>query len=128
MSKSIFISTVYEDSNRIASLKSWAAQGRLGVVTITHETEDMRASGKEEIKNHLREKIRGAAVVAVLIGNDTHNHKWIEAEVELANSFHKKVITIRVPNTTGAPPEILKKYQMINFDPDAFRKVLNEIV
>lgn len=127
MSKSIFISGVHEDSDKIASLKSWTAQGKLGAVTITHETEDMRASGKEAIKNHLREKIRGASVVAVLIGNDTHNHHWIEAEVELANSFHKKVIAIRVPNTNGASPEILKKYQLINFDPDSLRGEIGKV-
>lgn len=127
MSKSIFISTVHEDSHRIVPIRSWAEQGRLGHVVITHETEDYRQQGKEIIKRHISEKIRGAAIIVVLIGEDTHNHEWIEAEVELANSFHKKVVCMRVPNTSGAAPPILKKYEMINFDPDSLKRALNNV-
>lgn len=125
MSKSIFISVVYEDSHRITSIQNWAREGRLGHVVITHETEDKRPLGKDEIKRHISDKIRGAGIIVVLIGNDTHNHDWIEAEVELANSFHKKIVCMRVPNTTGSAPPILKKFEMINFDPDSLKKAFD---
>lgn len=124
MSKSIFISCVYEDAHRIASIEKWAEQNRLGKVLITHETDDKRPLGKEAIKAHIREKIRGAAVILVLIGNDTHNHEWIEAEVELANSFHKQIYCVRVPNSNGAAPPLLKKYGIINFDPETIKRVI----
>jgi len=68
MSKSIFISCVYEDSHRIKNIRKWAESGRLGDVTITHETEDKRHEGKKAIKEHIKNKIRGAAVVLVLVG------------------------------------------------------------
>jgi hypothetical protein len=119
MSKSIFISSVHEDSHRINSIKSWAEQKRLGDVAITSETEDNRHNGGDAIKRHIQAKIQGAAVVLVLIGQDTYNHDWIKAEVELANSFHKKIICVRVPNSKGSVPIILSKYQLINFDPDS---------
>lgn len=125
MSKSIFISCVYEDAHRITSIEKWAHEGRLGAVAITHETEDKRPQGKEAIKAHIREKIRGAAIILVLIGNDTHNHEWIEAEVELANSFHKQIYCVRVPNSNGAPPPLLKKYEIINFDPDTIKRIID---
>jgi len=124
MSKSIFISTVYEDSHRIDSIKKWTNDGRLGDITITHETEDKRHHGKKAIKQHIMNKIRGASIIIVLIGQDTHNHHWIEAEVELANSFHKRIICMRVPNTYGAVPQILKRYELINFDPDSLKRML----
>jgi len=127
MSQSIFISCVYEDSHRISSIQKWTADGKLGDVVITHETEDKRERGKEAIKSHIEKKIRGAAIIFVLIGEDTHNHDWIEVEVELASDFHKKIVCIRVPNTKGAPPVLLKNYEVINFDPDSIKRVLNEI-
>ena len=40
MSKSIFISCVFEDNHRIESIKKWAADKRLGDVAIIHESED----------------------------------------------------------------------------------------
>lgn len=124
MSKSIFISCVFEDSHRIDSIKKWAKDNRLGDVVITHETEDKRQQGKEEIKKHIKSKIQGAAVVLVLIGQDTHNHEWIEAEVELANSFHKEIICVRIPHTTGAVPTLLANKRLISFDPDPIKRLI----
>jgi len=127
MSKSIFISCVHEDSHRISSITSWAEQSRLGNVAITHETEDNRQQGKEAIKQHLKTKIQGASCILVLVGNDTHNHDWISAEVELANSFHKEIICVRIPNSNGAVPTLLNKYKLINFDPDTIKKEIDNL-
>jgi len=124
MSKSIFISCVYEDSHRIKSIQKWASKGLLGDVVITHETEDKRQEGKEAIKKYIKKKIRGAAVVLVLIGQDTHNRNWIKAEVELANSFHIKIICVRVPDTTGGLPKLLTKYPVISFNPNTIKKFI----
>jgi hypothetical protein len=124
MSKSIFISCVFEDNHRIDSIKKWVSDKRLGDITIIHETEDKRQQGVEVIKNHIQEKIRGASAIVVLVGNDTHNHNWIKAEVELANSFHKQILCVRVPNTKGAVPTILNKYKLVNFDPDTLKKAI----
>ncbi len=122
MNRTIFISCVYEDSHRIKTIEVWAAQNRLGNVVISSETEDNRQKGVDAIKRHIQIKIQGAAVVLVLIGQDTHNHDWIRAEVELANSYHKKIFCVRLPNTNGALPPILSKYKLINFDPESIRK------
>ena len=127
MSKSIFISCVHEDSHRINSIINWAEQNRLGNVIITHETEDNRQLGKEAIKQHIKSKIQGAACILVLIGNDTHNHDWISAEVELANSFHKEIICVRVPNSTGAIPTILSKFKLITFDPQSIKLEIDKL-
>jgi hypothetical protein len=127
MSKSIFISCVYEDSPRINNIKNWVEQKRLGDVIITSETIDNRHKGVDAIKEHIQAKIQGATVVMVLVGQDTHNHDWIKAEVELANSFHKKILCLRVPNSTGAIPAILNKFKVLNFDPDTIKKELDSI-
>lgn len=124
MSKSIFISCVFEDSHRIASIKKWATDNRLGDVVITQETEDKRQKGKEAVKQHIKSKIQGAAVILVLVGQDTHNHEWIEAEVELANSFNKEIICVRIPHTNGAVPSLLTNKRIISFDPEAIKKLI----
>lgn len=124
MSKSIFISCVYEDSHRIKSIENWASNGRLGNVSIIYETEDKRYEGKEAIKQHIKGKIQGAAFIFVLVGQDTHNHDWIHAEVELANSFNKEIVCIRIPHTTGAIPDILTNKRLISFNPEAIKKLI----
>lgn len=124
MSKSIFISCVYEDSHRIKNIRKWAKKGQLGDVTLTSETVDKRHEGDEAIIEHLQKKIKGAAVILVLIGQDTHNHFWIKNEVEYANSFHKKIVCVRVPDTDGDVPQILKKYHVFAFEPNVIRDEL----
>jgi hypothetical protein len=124
MSKSIFISCVHEDSHLINNIKNWTEQKRLGDVVITFETEDNRHIGVDAIKKHIRYKIEGAAVILILVGQDTHNHDWIKAEAELAHSFHKQIICVRIPNASGAVPLILKNYKVINFDPDTIKKTI----
>lgn len=125
MSKSVFISVVHQDAHLISNLTSWATKGLLGPnATITHETQDKRPEGREAIRNHLRKKIEGASVIIVLIGRDTHNHDWITVEVELANSFHKKLIPVRIPGTTGAVPPILRNHSLVSFDPNSIKNQL----
>ena len=121
--KSIFISCVFEDSHRIDTIKKWK-KNHFDNISITHETEDRRQEGKEAIKKHIINKIKGASLILVLIGQDTHNHNWIEAEVELANSFHKEIICMRVPNTNGAIPKLLKNKRLIGFNPEQLKKFL----
>lgn len=128
MSKSIFISTVHEDSHLIGTLSTWANSNRMGKVTITHETQnDKRHLGKDEIKQHIQKKIQGAGVVMVLIGRDTHNHDWIKAEVELANNYNKQIICVRIPQTTGPLPSILINYKPIAFEPGAILRAIDAV-
>jgi hypothetical protein len=122
--KSVFISHVHEDGAAVEAIKNWETKGLLPGIRITFETEDKRAEGREAIKNYLREKIRGAAVVLVLVGDNTHNHDWIRAEVELANSFHIQLICMRLNGTTGAKPPILINHQEVPFHPNQIVKLV----
>lgn len=117
MSKSIFISCVHEDATHLDTISGWMQQGLLGSIVLTYETEDKRNEGRFAIRNYLQRKIEGSSGIVVLIGNNTHNHDWITTEVELANSYNKKIVCMRIPATTGAPPPILANYKVINFSP-----------
>lgn len=95
---------------------------------LTYETEDKRHEGQVVLREYIKGKIRKARVVLVLIGDDTHNHPWIKAEVEFANSFKKPIICVRVPKTEGESPEILNKYEIFPFDPIKIVYELNRLL
>ena len=124
MSKSVFISFVHEDKPFLEKIQKWEQQKLLGALTITCEVEDKRHEGEIVIRKYLQKKIEGASAILVLVGNNTHNHDWIRAEVELANSYNKKLICVRIPGTTGSVPLILKNYKEITFEPQS---ILREI-
>ncbi len=124
MPKSVFISHVHEDAERIQQIEQWAKDGLLGDVVITKETNDFRQMGEEAIKKHLRPKIQGCAVVLVLIGNDTHNHDWITYEVQVAKTLHKRVIAVRIKDTQGAPPKMLSSQKLVRFNAAAVKKAV----
>lgn len=94
--------------------------------TFTFEVEDKRYQGTNAIKDTIKKKIEGAAIVLVLIGNDTHNHDWIKLEVEYAHSFHKKICCIRVPGTRGKKPAILNNYKELPFSSNQLLRELNQ--
>lgn len=116
--KSIFVSYVFEDLKYVNRIKKWKEKGQLTGFNVIFEEKDLRIHGKEAVKKHLRQKVRGAAIVLILIGNDTHNHDWITWEVELANSFHKEICCMRIPETTGAAPWILRNHKIRAFHPN----------
>ena len=109
--KSIFVSRLYEDRKWSEKIKEWQKNNLLKGYAITYETKDLRHLGENEIKKYLKKMINGATILLVLIGDDTHNHNWIKYEVELANSYHKKVFWLQIPNTKGAILPILKNKQ-----------------
>jgi len=120
--KSIFVSYVYEDHKFLNKMRKWEERGLVEGCTFTFETEDKRQEGEKAIHNYLKEKIRGSAFFLVLIGDNTHNHNWIKKEVELANSFHKKILCMRIPNTHGKKPGILGKFKELEFNPNQIMK------
>lgn len=125
MSKSIFVSRVYEDKRWHDDLERWAKEGRLGFgVAVTGETSDVRQHGERAIKDHLRPYIRGSGVVLVLIGNDTHNHSWITYEIDVAHEMHKDLVLARIPGTTGAPPPNAGARPLVTWEPGALKKAL----
>ena len=125
MPKSVFVSHVYEDMAARNNLITWAQRGLLGPdVVITGESEDVRQHGQRAIQSHLSPKLQGAAAVIVLVGNDTHNHRWIEYEAQHALSNRKLVIPVRIPGTTGAAPPVIARLPMVTMDPTAIAQAL----
>jgi len=125
MPASIFISHVYEDLKSRDQIQVWANQGLLGPnVVITGESEDHRQGGSNAIREHLNTKLQGASAVLVLVGNDTHNHKWVDHEAQYGRSNHKRVVPVRIQGTTGGLPPAVADLQPVAMDPTAIRRAL----
>lgn len=125
MPQSIFLSYVYEDRNHRDDVIRWCQGGRLGsnMVTVT-ESEDVRHLGETAIENHLRPKIRGAAIVLCLVGQNTHNHDWVRYELAVATSLNKRIYLARINGTTGPAPEGFRHLSFIPLNPEAIAKAL----
>lgn len=125
MPKSVFVSYVYEDRHWKDKVIEWAGAGRLGWdIVATAETRDVRQDGERAVRAYLSPKLTGAAVVLVLVGQNTHNHAWVEYEVNHALSQRKKVVLVRIPGTTGVPPPPVRFSTETTFDPVAIAAVL----
>jgi hypothetical protein len=125
MPRSVFVSYVYEDKKHRDAVEQWAKGGMLGQdIVAIGESEDVRPQGEKAVEDRLKPKIRGAAAVIALIGNDTQNHSWVRYELQVAASLKKKIILARIHGTTGAAPEGFRHLSLIPLDPTSLANAL----
>lgn len=124
MSKSVFVSHIYEEKPYKDKLTRWANDRRLGNVVITGETHDVRQGGHRAITQHLSPRLKGAGALLVLVGDDSHDRPWLDYEVQHASSHHKRIVVVRIPGTDGAAPRAVRGYGEVAFEPSAIRYAL----
>jgi hypothetical protein len=125
MPQSIFLSYVHEDKPHRDNVERWVRQGLLGPnIVTTAEFVDLRQMGERAVEDHLKPKIRGAAIVLCLVGQDTHNHSWVRYELQVAASLGKRIILARIPNTTGLAPEGFRHLPIVALDPSTLRALI----
>jgi hypothetical protein len=125
MSHSIFLSYVYEEKPFKDKVAQWINGQRLGSdVVVTYERSDERQHGEAAIRGQLEPLIRGCAAVIVLIGDVSHSRKWIDYEVAVAQSLHKVIIPVRIPNTRGGLPREIAGVPEVVFEPNAIATAL----
>lgn len=123
MAKTVFVSIVHEDKQKIIhQLKDWKNKNQIPPIDFRFEEKDLRHLGKPEVEKYLKELIDGSQVVVFIIGNDTHNHQWIEWEYNYAQNQKKKLVYFRTKSSTGAPPKIMGNILPIEFSLDNFKK------
>lgn len=120
----VFVSYVFEDKLSKDRIEAWAAAGQFGRVRIIAEARDLRAAGDAAVRAVLRPKLQGAAALLLLVGNDTHNHHWVDYEVDVMQSARKPVVVVRVPGTTGAAPFSARHFPVVDLRADAIREAL----
>jgi len=121
-----FISYVYEDGAYKSQLASWANSGQLGLWEPVYENDDVRQDGKKAIQKYLNPLIDSSHAVIILVGNNSHNHPWLDYEIQNAKSAGKSIISVRLPNTTGGPPTGAP-YPNVRFNPQEIRTALSSV-
>lgn len=117
----IFIAHRHEDDQLVGDLKTMlAATGsQIRDSSITTENPN-QAHNEEYIRSLIRDRIEWAGKVIVIVSPETHQHEWVDWEIEYAKKFpDKKVIGVWAPGTTTENlPEELEDYadSMINWD------------
>jgi len=72
------------------------------------EREDYREKGKDAIKSYLRGLITDCQALICVIGQNTHSSQWVAYELEVATSQDKKIVPVRIRDTTGGAPKLIK--------------------
>ena len=75
-----------------------------------NEREDYRNQGREAVRNYLRGLINECDAIICLVGENTHSSDWVKYEVEVARSLGKNIIAVRINNTSGGLPSLLRSW------------------
>jgi hypothetical protein len=94
--KNVFISHIHEDDAVLPELKSLVACGgceiRDGSITSERPND---ASNEEYIKYQvLAPRVQWASTLVVLVSPDTHNHWWVDWEIEYAAQQNKRIVGV----------------------------------
>ncbi|MBA7663569.1 hypothetical protein ES703_71614 [subsurface metagenome] len=107
----VFLSYKWEDresANRINGLLN-NPNNRYRHLT-EREQQDQRNKGEIAVKNYLKGIISECSALLCLVGNDTQNASGVRYELEVARSLGKKIVAVRIPNTTGGLPSLLRSW------------------
>ena len=75
------------------------------------ESKPNNANSEEYIKSILRDRIKWAGTVLVLIGKETASRPWVNWEIEYANSQGKRIVGVYVRGAQESDiPENLDRY------------------
>ncbi len=116
----IFLSYKWEDRESANGLEGLLNNPNNKYQHITErEHIDIRNKGENAVKNYLKGIISDCSALICLIGYDTHNATGVNYELEVARSLRKKVIPVRIPQTTGGLPHLLKAWGIAEISWDA---------
>ena len=125
MVKKVFISYKWEDKASRNGLEGAMKNTNNNFDAISDsERKDLRSKGEKEIKEYLKEKIRKSNAVICLVGQDTHSSEMVQWELEVSNSLGKKIIPVRIPNTTGGAPKPIRNKDLLNWNIDDINNAL----
>jgi len=92
------------------------------------EREDYRKKGEDAIKRYLRGLIFDCQALICVIGQNTHNSHWVAYELNVATSQDKKIVPVRIRDTTGGAPKLIRdrKIDIIEWDSQLINNELSK--
>lgn len=94
------------------------------------ERENFRETSETIIKNYLRSLLNEANCLVLLVGQNTHNGKFLNWEIDVAISQQKPIGAIRIPETKGGLPPKLHgmNLQIIEWNRNEIQNMINQLV
>lgn len=126
----IFISHRHEDDALVGDLKEMLSGSGAEIrdSSITSKTPN-NAKSPDYIMQILRDQIRWAGKIIVIISPDTKNHEWVDREIEFARKFpDKRIVGVWAPGTIHDDmPEPLRDFAhaIVNWDAKSIIDALN---
>lgn len=110
--KNVFISHYSKDDEHIANIKDLLSdKGYILKNSSIDSTKPNEASNPDYIETLLKGRIQWAGTAIVLIGEKTHNRKWVNWEIEEANRQGKRIIGVFIQGAKDADvPEAFDKF------------------
>ena len=110
--KNVFISHYGKDDESVQSLKRLLKENGYNLRNSSIDsTKSNEASNENYIKSLLRDGIRWAGNVIVLIGPHTHKRDWVNWEIDQANKQGKSIIGVFLQGAMDSEiPENFEKY------------------
>ncbi len=110
--KNAFVSHYSKDDEHIGKLKGLLDGKQYTLKNSSIDsTKPNSAKNEEYIKSMLRDRIRWASTVVVLIGPKTHTREWVNWEIEQAHTLGKRIVGVYINGASGENiPEKLKEY------------------
>ncbi len=108
--RKLFLSFHYEDRNQVGGFRLMAYSPNLPIdFTDVSVRSAINSAEGTYLRKVISEKIKRCSVVVCLIGNGTAWREWVEWELETALRLGKGVCGVRLKDSRGQAPDVLKR-------------------
>lgn len=105
----VFISFHKEDAKLLSGFRLMARNPRVAMEFYDNSLRDaIDSESKAYVKTVIRDLINRSSVLVCLVGNGTAWREWVDWELETATKLHKGVCGVRIPDTFGRVPQVLR--------------------
>lgn len=129
--KKVFFSFHYElDNWRVNQIRNiGVVEGQK--VCDSNEWEQIKRKGEQSIKNWINRQMKNCDCVIVLIGEKTHERKWVKYEVDKAKKMGIPVFGIFIHRLKDSKGKASKKgknvFDVKDYEPDSYQEIRNNL-
>jgi hypothetical protein len=128
--KRVFLSFAGEDAQKVKNLLPLLCNPEYELDFYDGPLDiDFGAQGAELIKREIGEKIVKCGVAVCLIGENTHNSKWVDSQLQKNRNKGNRIIAMALKGTQEAVlPAVIREENLAFYpwDPARLRKLITE--
>ena len=126
--KKVFLSFADEDSQKVKSLMPLLSSPEYDLDSYEGPLDiAIDAPGADAIKRSIGEKIVKCGIVVCLIGENTHNSKWVDVQLQKNRNKGNKIIAMALKGTQDAVlPAVIKEENLTFYpwDPERLKELI----